>query len=336
MRISKQTVGGLQMPYAVSCGCTDGKAFFLGASEARGQGALRIAADTLTCRKLWDGPGGCMNLIQDPAHDDMLWGIQKFFPVFDAREAEVVRFVKRDGRWQSSVAANVPYAHRIALYEFSGEEHLLVCQLCGDKAFQNDWSVSGGVYTGKIDAETGTAVLRPVLRGLHKNHGLTDCREAGYFLVSCAEGVFRLWIDREEPQIERLLDRESSEAVLFDLDGDGRKELITVNGFHGNQINIWSPAPQFRHMCSIPANFCHVLLVETIGGKPALISANRGGGKEICLHMPFKSHGELQFDTHLIDAGVGATQICALRQGGALRLFSANHDRDELAVYTIA
>ena len=58
-------------------------------------------------------------------------------------------------------------------------------------------------------------------------------------LIAGSEGLYEVAVPggADIPwRAERLLDREISDAVTVDLDGDGVEELVTIEGFHGDEI----------------------------------------------------------------------------------------------------
>jgi len=319
------------VPYAVSL--SKEKCFV--ASEERQQPGIAVDMIAGVQETLWTAPGGCMNVVADLCNPDVLWSIQGFYPVFDSEHAVIVRHEKIGGEWASKVMTHLPYAHRIALYLYEGRQYLIACQLCGSKAFRDDWSSPGAVYVACTDCSDGLPLrFVPVLEGLTKNHGLTGYPERGFFLVSCEQGVYRLWINTEAPWAEKLLDIESSEALLVDINGDGEDELITVNGFHGDHVNIRNLRTG-EILAHIPACFCHVLDVAFLDGQKAQLTANRGGEKELMLHIPKVKGDELSFSSVVVDREAGATQATCLTLPHALSIYSANHDQNELALYEI-
>ncbi len=336
--LTKTVIDDIPMPYAVNTVDSPALSGVIFASEDR-DGPCRLYPAPGVAETVWSSPGGVMNVIPD-GDAPALWSIQKFFPVFQSAEAEIVRTERQDGGvWKLTTMARLPYVHRIARIMVDGNPFMLACTLCEKKDFEQDWSHPGAVYISPIvDGEP--LRFMTVLAGLTKNHGLTIHTENGRDvpLVSSADGVFRIDFSLAGElawSIEKIHDRESSEAILYDLDNDGHDELITIDGFHGDKVHFYKQNGtgwDCRHVIDIA--FGHVLWVGEVLGRTCILTASRSGDKDTLLHLPAGAL-ESPWERVVVDRGVGATQIAVTGEAGRAVLFASNHGANEVAAYTL-
>ena len=340
MRIEKTVLGAMPMPYAVGEYKTGDAAGVIFASEDRNGPCRLYSGNADNAETRWNHPGGVMNIVQD-GDNPAVWAIQKFFPVFQSAGAEVLR-VERDaaGVWRQTETVPLPYVHRIARFEAGGKPYLLACTLCSHKDFEQDWSHPGSVYAAAL-IPGQTPAFRAVADGLVKNHGLSfiEGAERPTVLVSSAEGVLRIEFLGDGDlswRAERIHDREASEAVLFDIDGDGARELITIEGFHGDHLRIHKATGSgWEGQKDIPIVFGHVLWAGTIGGKRCILAAGRGAEKDTILYFP-PDDIRKEWRTFQVDSGVGATQIAVVNGTHETLLYAANHGVDEVVRYRLS
>jgi hypothetical protein len=339
MDVEKKVLDNISSPYAITLLKNAGGYKILAASEARGGPCRLYSPDSpWDFETIWKEPGGVMNMAQ--GNKDMaFWSIRCFFPVFRSENAEIVFTEKTDsGEWQSHIMGRLPFVHRIALLHFGKECFLLASTLCGKKDFEQDWSHPGAVYISPV--KNGEPLqLKCIMEGLTKNHGLSFYRATSFNipLISCHEGVFEILYhpDTGEWKYNNIFDHESSEAVLYDIDNDGQKELITIEGFHGDEINIYKyNFNQWKKVYKINIAFGHVLWAGKINGHNCVLSGNRDGEKDISLYFPL-NNSLTQWDRIIIDEGVGPTQIEVFAGEKETKLFAANGSNCEVVVYTL-
>jgi hypothetical protein len=339
IRISKRVLADCPMPYAVASYEENGTAKALFASEMQDGPCLLIDREKLVSETIWSEPGGTMNVVPDP-NENGFWAIQKFFPVFKSEKSEIV-FVSRnkDGHWTSVVRASLPYVHRIALVDIGGKRHILACTLCSEKAFTEDWSNPGAVYISRIPEDHSIPLtFQPILENIPKNHGLSVSTVNGHVrvLVAGGNGVHEILFNGKGTigrETRRLTDREASEAILYDLDGDETEELITIEGFHGNSLFIYkSSISGWQELLSYDISFGHVLWTGKIAGENAIIISDRGANKD--LYILTFSNPDMKPQKFPIDAGVGATQIEAIN-GKEIVILATAHALGKCMEYTL-
>lgn len=338
MKVEKIPLDDMPMPYAVGAFAASGVAGVAFASEQR-DGPCRLHFAGGGSEAMWTVPGGVMNVVQD-GEAPAVWAIQNFFPVFQSEGACIVRMERAaPGQWRQTHSVPLPYVHRIAHFRVGGRPHLLACTLCAQKSFEQDWSSPGSVYIAPL--VPGREVeFRVVATGLFKNHGLTILQGGSEVsaLVSSSQGVLRIDFSGAEPpgwRTKTLLDREASEAVLFDLDADGQDELVTIEGFHGDSLRVYRDAgAAWACVAEFPLAFGHVLWAGTILGRRCILTASRGGDKDTVLHFPGKDLAK-PWTEERVDAGVGATQILVRESAGAAWLYAANHGEGRAVAYRL-
>lgn len=341
MKIEKQTLLSISMPYAVAPFSDKGNIKALFASEDRNGSCSLVSLEDPDIELIWNSPGGTMNLIQN-SNKQEFWAIQKFFPIFDSKDAEIIQATQLSkGEWAIRMLGKLPYVHRIATFQIQDELYMLACSLCSNKNFIEDWSTSGAVYLSRIPQNKDQSLdFQCILEGITKNHGLSisSSHQQTTFLISGKEGIFEIKFHAGMPlswTIDKILERETSEAILFDIDNDGQEELITIEGFHGDLINFYKQKGKlWQQIYSIDISFGHVLKPVNISGRNCILVGNRGGSKDISLYFPTDSTN-FSCERVVIDTGVGATQIEVVYDRKGVRLLSANHAVNEAAVYTL-
>lgn len=91
-------------------------------------------------------------------------------------------------------------------------------------------------------------------------------------LIAGSEGLYEVAVPggADIPwRAERLLDREISDAVTVDLDGDGVEELVTIEGFHGDEIAVNKLCgDRWEIVYRFDAPFAHASGAETFWAGP--------------------------------------------------------------------
>ena len=230
---------------------------------------------------------------------------------------------------------DLPFAHRIGLVTRGGTRYLLAANLAEDKKDAADWSRPGSVIAARLDAREALTG-EPILAGIHKNHGflLADFEGRPSLLVGAAEGLFcvDLQAHGKEWPSRRVLDREVSEMAVFDVDGDGRDELVTIEPFHGNTLRAYRKTPQgWSPFWDGEISFGHCVLAGMFDGSPSVFVSSRTGDKSLLL---------FQFDDDpehpqriVVDESPAASNMVVFPRAGGDLLFSANQAEGEIAVY---
>lgn len=146
-------------------------------------------------------------------------------------------------------------------------------------------------------------------------------------------------------EYENLIDCEISDVRIWDIDGDGSEEIITIEPFHGNNLviyksidnnidNKWVPikwVPIYNYEVSLG----HVIWAGKIFGKNGLIIGNRKNRKDLfCLIN--KNNKKLNFNKVIIDEGGAPAQIAVIRLKKHLLILVANNSNGEVALYIVS
>jgi hypothetical protein len=337
MKITKRVIANLDQVYAVSPIRMHGSVHLLAATESRGR-CLLFSPPDWTPSTVWDGPGGTMSLVPLPGGDGAFLAIQEFFPVFQSENAGIVDAEPGVGSasWTVRRVLDLPFVHRIETVSTPRGVCLIAASLCGRKAFVDDWSKPGGVYAAAIpDDRSKRWVIEPVLAGVGKNHGMhvTKLQGKPIVLIAGEQGLFSIEVPEKRDcpfRSRQLLDHEISDMVAFDIDGDGQKEIVTIEPFHGDRLciykrtdTVWRPVMEQR------ISFGHALWAGVLQNQPAVVFGNRSGEKELAILQP--STG----DRLVIDRGVGPAQVAVIHEPAQDMILSANHAVGEVALYEI-
>lgn len=343
MQVKKIPLAKLPWVYAVTTLEIEGKTYCLAASELEGEGgsALLIDPDTGKVHTVWDGPGGVMSLVPIPGEEGAFLSIDEFYPVFKSEKASIHRtqlsFVNGVLQVEKTLVCRLPFTHRITLLREQEGLFLAAASLCAHKDFVEDWTHPGGVYVGSYGG--GEVVLEPIYQGLTKNHGMyTEHSPAGDVLwIGAQEGILRCSRQNGVWNTEFVLQEETSDMWLADLDGDGVQEVAVIQGFHGNAASIlkWNGG-RLEKQVTVPIEFGHVVWCGQLLGKPSMITASRGGRMELALHTVAVEEGTFRLETVTLEEGTGATQIAVEDRGDSVRIFCADHETGDVDLYVLS
>jgi hypothetical protein len=277
-----------------------------------------------------------MSLVPDEGRPGELWAVMGCFVGYKFQGGGIYRV--REGSAAARVL-DLPFAHRLGVVARKGVRYLLAANLAEDKRDAADWSRPGAVYAVRLDEGTGAAPLelRPILSDLHKNHGflLAPFEGRGSLLIGAAEGLFVVDVDAVEGWPSRqVLAKEVSEMAMFDLDGDGADELVTIEPFHGNVLRAYRPSAKgWSPFWESELAFGHCVLAGIFDGRRSIIVSNRADSRDLILFQ--FDEGASSPRRIVVDEGPGAANMLVLSVHGRDMLFSANQAEGEIAVYAV-
>jgi hypothetical protein len=255
--------------------------------------------------------------------------------------------ISRDTRkeWQCWRILDLPFAHRMDLVERGGNRWLVAASIAADKKDAADWSRAGTVYAAAVPSAPGGAwTLRPILEGIHRNHGYLSARLGGKrtLLISGQEGLFAAALDSPGSDFvfRKIVEQEISEVAVCDLDGDGVDELITIEPFHGSRLRVYrSASGRWVPAWEAEIAFGHCLLAGTVNGTPSVLVSNRAGSKDLLLFQWGKGqpagNGFPEPQRIVVDAGVAAANMLVLPQDGGDIIVSTNQGEGEIVRYKV-
>lgn len=373
VRFEKKSLCAMNMPYALGRLELDGEQCVVAATEDHGP-VVVMRPPYREASELVPGPGGCMALIADREHPATLFAVMGCFLGYKFQEGGVYRIRRspEEGGRKSSRGGepgragadragegatfgfsatkilDLPFAHRIELVDRPSGRYLIAAALAADKRDPADWSQPGALYAAPVpsgadlDARSSWRLV-PILEGIHKNHGLLATRFQGRraVLLSGSEGLFVLDLEAagEGWSSRLLLEREISELAVFDVDGDGRDELITIEPFHGSALRVYrESAAQWELVWEAELAYGHCLWAGEIAGKRCILVSNRSASRDLILfQFAGPQSGEtLAPERVVVDAGAGSANMLVLKSDGVERIFATNQGSGEVAVYSVA
>lgn len=336
----KEKLADVPMCYSITLMNYQGREYCVSASEDRGGKIAMIDTETKEVSEITGLAGGVMAIIPIPEEDGAFLAIQKFYPIFDSRLAEIV-YAKIEGPMapvmeaKVHVFAPVPFVHRIALTGKPGARKVVVATLCKDKDFIDDWSKPGSVYLYGV-ADGWKGYLEDVIaNNIFKNHGMFTYEKRGgsFLMISGQEGV---WALDQKYQFRALCPAPVSDLCLFDVDGDGKDEIICISPFHGDRMQVLKSIPGgWSVVVDEEISFGHAIWAGMCNSAPLIISCSRGGDKATRLYRTHFKGNEAAVETFLLDAGVGASNIYVKEEKGIVVLYAANHGVGQVTRYSI-
>lgn len=339
MKINKKVLGKLDGVYATCITELNDELHYIVASEENDR-ALAINANSLQENIIWDSPGGTMNVVAVPGRKNEIIGTQKFLPIFDSAESRIVHAkVDGDNNWTVEPIMEIPFLHRFDLMEVDGETYFIGASLCTSKKFQDDWSDPGKVFVGKLNEDISQPFeLKTIYDGITKNHGFhaTVWKGRRAYLITGVEGIFVFYLP-EDPlgdwEVEHLFTHEVSDCAVLDIDGDGRQEILTIEGFHGDKAKIYREEKDgWKVVYERDLEFGHVVWSGSILGERSFIVGGRQGERELLI----VNYRDGKFLETLIDNTGGASNISVVNLEDKDIILAANRQVGEYAIYEIS
>lgn len=333
----------------VRCYCTghvtvDGTLYGLLASEQEDGPCFAYTGQDLSQKEIvWEKGGGTMSIIEIPDTNGQFLGVQKFLPGFQAEGAKLV-WGKRDATkgWLIEDFLQLPYVHRFDILPSGGVNYLVAATLCGSKKNREDWSDPGKVYVGVLpDTPEKEIAMTPLIDGLVKNHGYwrgrLNGRTCGF--ITCDSGVYAVApprTPRDNWETKHLLNTPVSDVAIYDLDGDGEDEIITIEPFHGDQVKIYHKSDVgYQVVYTYPGEyqFAHALWAGKLRGVPAMILGIRRQQAELAI-IRYCPESRSYRET-IVDKGCGPSNVDVIPGGEHDIILCANNLIHEAAAYFV-
>ena len=342
MKLDKIILDKIPRCYCTSYANVMGELTLLLASEAIGGACYAYSGERFSHREtVWHDSGGTMSIVEIPGKPGEFLAVQNFFPGFKAENAKIV-WCRRDTEagWLIRDYITLPYVHRFDLLESGGTVWIVACTLCGSKKDRNDWSDPGKVFAGRLSESPDMPVdLIVIAEGLTHNHGYfranIDGRSAG--LIASDGGIMAVIppvTHGDGWTMYALLNTPASDVALFDINGDGVDELLTIEPFHGNIVRVYEWIKQeYQPVYDLPypVDFAHALWAGKLCGEPCALIGVRKMGCEL-FRLSY-SNGE--YHTEILESGCGPSNVTVAYGNDCDYIISANHTRSEAAVYEV-
>jgi hypothetical protein len=282
-------------------------------------------------------PGGVMSFIPVPENPNLFFSIMGLFPPFIGAEAGVFMHRRSGDQWTTNKAMDLPFAHRCEIIRRNGNNYLFAASVSKHKENPTDWSKTGEMYVKQLDKDPDQT-LNPKLidSSLTRNHGMLRTHLNGIetLCISGAEGIFYFEQLPNEKWVKKsLFDKEVSEFGLIDLDGDGQDELITIEPFHGEALNVYKRnGLNWELKFSTTLSFGHGLSCGTFQNEPVIVVGNRRGSFTLDL-IKVIDLAKGKFSRQVIEEDAGPTQTQVFTANHTDYILSSNQKKNEVAVY---
>ncbi|MDO5027107.1 MAG: hypothetical protein Q4E50_04685 [Tissierellia bacterium] len=288
--------------------------------------------------------GGVMSIVPLENEDESFLTTYKFYSPNDGYEASIVHVKKIEGKWSFRKIVDLPFVHRFDLLRVDNKNYLIACTIKSGFEFRNDWNQAGKLYVGLLPddldqvSEENPLELEVLHDKLTKNHGYYRVNEeVPYSLISSVEGVFKVIPPHADKpwQMIKLLDQSTSDILYYDLDGDGKKELVTFSEFHGDHLDIFKENAdgEFERTFAYkkPLKFLHALYACPYEDKTLLVVGHREGERDLFgLYYDPQKNDYVRID---IDTNVGVANVSGFYKKDKLCLVACHRETDQVLMY---
>lgn len=281
---------------------------------------------------VWSEVGGTMSLIQIPGTLNFL-ASQRFYPGFNSKACRIVKETFNGTNWDQTVIGDFPYVHRFDIIQHGDKYWFVGCSIANSKANTDDWSDPGKVWVGDYNDEIEAVEnLHALDFTLTKNHGYKNM--GTYSLITGVQGVYRLDYPTTDSdwKLTKLVSEETSDIVTADVNGDGKNEYLTIEGFHGPYTRIYDASFNTLYKSEAISPFGHAVWGGQIGLQDYFVFGYRAGKQD--LELINMKNG--QINIQMIDKQVGPSNTTVYRKDGTQYILSANRESNEVAIYEIS
>ena len=341
MKIVKKKLDDMYRCYCASNIYFDGQNHILLASEDPDVACnMYYGKDYEIKENVWTHPGGCMSIVPIPGKEKEFLCVQEFYLKVTPSLAKIVWGKYDNGTWQFKDVVSVPYVHRFGIFNQNGINYLILATVATSKKEKNDWSVPGRIYVAELPEDPSTGVELEVLcDGLYRNHGFWQTKEngkdVGYF--GSDQGILRVSAPEKRGgqwKVEPILSGHIGEIATIDIDGDGQDEIMTIEEFHGNTIQIYKKdGSEYKKVWQYDneIDFAHALVGAKLAGQNAFVCGVRR--KDCELFVVTYEDGE--YKVTMVDKGVGPANLCVVHEDNRDIIVGANHTAAEAAIYFV-
>lgn len=336
MKFKHHRLDELYRAYATTAMEIDGETVALFASEEKDYPCYMYSGENFDKRStVWEKGGGCMSIIPIPNRKNEFLAIVDFYLKVSPSKAKLIWGKYENGEWEFKDVISLPFLHRFDIYPINGVNYVVLATIADDKDFKDDWSRSGSIYYARLPENPSEGLsLKRVEGHYFRNHGYYRRDEGsqiyGYF--GSDEGIFKLKPSYQEDwTIEKVLEGPVGEIAFMDINGDGIDEMMTIEPFHGNEINIYEHKNgKYIKVYTYPntIDFAHTLIGATLAGIPSFVA----GVRRIDTELFAVQYIDGEYVSIQIDNG-GSANVAYAKKNGKDVILSSNHTRNECAYY---
>lgn len=295
---------------------------------------------------IWKEPGGTMSAVQVPESNGAFIATHRFYSPNDCKEASLILAYFEDGTWKIKTLAELPGVHRLdILTNKSGDHYLIACSIKDQYEERDDWRYPGSVYACLLPADLlhyldhKQLELNVLAGGFYRNHGYFRYEQGKTVsgIVTCDQGIFRFTPPDSVGKpwsIDLINDQPTSDAVLFDLDKDGKDELITLSPFHGDTLRVYRETEskyELIYEYQERIEFAHAISPAYVSGEKILVIGHRAGGRDL-LALRYGQNG---YFIECLDHDVGPANVMYMSVNNEDVLVAANREINEVAYYVL-
>lgn len=335
--LRKQSILQIRNVYTANAFGTE-EGVFVGAGSETDPVVQLIDLATRKIEHLPECPGGMMSFIPFPRNAGTFVTIMGLFPPFIGNEAGLYLHRRSSEGWKTTKVMDLPFLHRCEF--IPSEEHTLLIAATVSRYKENpaDWSMPGEthlIYPGDPATERWKSTI--IDAGITRNHGMARALVEGKerICISGAEGIFYISeLTDGSAEINSLFSREVSEFSFMDLDGDGDQEMVTIEPFHGNTLNIYKRiGNKWSLKFTDSLSFGHGLSSGMFNGIPIIVTGNRSNSLALEIFtVDDLNKGSVR--RIVIEENVGPTQTQIFNFAGTDYILSANQRKNEVALYS--
>ncbi|MFC2111991.1 hypothetical protein ACFLTA_01880 [Bacteroidota bacterium] len=282
-------------------------------------------------------PGGMMSFIPVPGKPSLFISIMGFFPPFIGKDAGIFLHTRMETNWESGMAFKLPFVHRCETLTQGGRDYLVAATVSKHKEGPEDWSQPGEVHVIDLEhCEYKRWKSVVIDTSIVRNHGMCKTLLDGSEVVClCGEqGIFYIQKEGDDWRVNQLFYKEVSEMSFVDIDGDGKDELVTIEPFHGNTLNIYKKdGANWEQKFSHELSFGHGLSAGIFKSEPTIVAGNRSGSLALeAFVVQDLMAGKVE--RRVIEEGVGPTMTQVFNFESTDYILSANQKKNEVALYT--
>lgn len=341
MKIVKKHLDDMYRCYCASNIYFDGENHILLASEDPNVACNMYSGKNFEKKEnVWTIPGGCMSIIPIPGKEKEFLAVQEFYLKVTPSLAKIVWGKYTNGSWEFKDVVNMPYVHRFGIFHENGVNYLILATVATSKKEKNDWSVPGRIYVAELPEDPSQGVeLEVLVDGLYRNHGFWQTKEnghdVGYF--GSDQGIVKVYPPKKRGgqfEVEIVMEGRIGEIATIDIDGDGEDEIMTIEEFHGNTIQIYKKIDgkyekvwKYDH----EIDFAHALVGSTLAGKPAFVC----GVRRMDCELFVVTYEDGEYKVTMVDQGVGPANLAVVHEEDRDIIVGANHTAAEAAIYFV-